>query len=110
MVAVEGHARFLLLALVPAALDAPDVRPLSGRRLVHAEEVVCGGDPLVDVALEHVQGTTPAVMMRRRPLEPVPRWKDSSLSMGPMLAAKGLNAEVESMPSWNLPSRSTNIV
>ena len=55
-------------------------------------------------------GITPALMIRRRPLEPVPRWKDSSFSIGPMLAARGLNAEVESMPSWNFPSRSTNMV
>ena len=48
VVAVKGNALFLLLALVPAALDAPDISPFGGGRFVDAEEVVCGGDPLVD--------------------------------------------------------------
>ncbi len=41
---------------------------------------------------------------------PVPRWKPSSFSIGPIERASGANAEVESMLSWNLPSRSTNSV
>ena len=44
------------------------------------------------------------------PSLPVPRWKDSSLSMGGMLRASGAKAERESILSWNLPSRSMNWV
>ena len=55
-------------------------------------------------------GITPALMILRSPFDPVPRWNDSSLSIGPIEAASGLNAEVESIPNWNLPSLSTNIV
>ena len=49
-------------------------------------------------------------MILLRPLDPVPRWNASSLSIGPMDAASGLKADVESIPNWNLPSLSTNIV
>src|ERR1041384_1977292 len=48
--------------------------------------------------------------MRIRPLLPVPRWNDSSLSIGFMERDSGSNADVESMVSWNFPSRSMNCV
>ena len=55
-------------------------------------------------------GTRPAFAIRCKPMCPVPMWKPSSLSMGPIERASGANADVESMFSWNFPSRSTNSV
>jgi hypothetical protein len=55
-------------------------------------------------------GTTPARTTRRSPSLPVPRWNDSSFSIGPRLRASGANPEWLSIWSWTLPSRSMNCV
>ena len=100
-----------LLGLVVAALQAPDVEPLGRRRGVLAEEVVGRREPLVDVLLEE----RPAARARpsRSAAGPCARCRGGSpprAASVPSSARAARTPEVESMLSWNLPSRSTNSV